>query len=129
MMTRSCGLPKLEYQILTSWAFLGSALFESGDSPTVRAAASLVSNIASVVGPVSFEAKDCCARTEHGTATIKAAANERRLMHRGLFRRRKGHKQRPHQSASYKSMPRKRLPCGNGLYSGRSLYAQASKCG
>src|SRR3954466_15261920 len=93
MITRYCGLPKLEYQILTSRSFPRRAVFERGDKPTVRAAASLVSNMASETGPVSLAAKlaACCAKDEHGIASRSEAVNVSRLMSGGRVSRTKGH--------------------------------------
>jgi len=94
MITRNCGFPKLEYQILTSRSLLRSWLFESGDKPTVSAAASLVSKIASEARPVSFDAaKACtrCAKDELGIASRSEAAMVSRLMPGGLFSLIEGH--------------------------------------
>src|ERR1700730_1181608 len=99
MITRYCGLPKLEYQILTSRSPFGSRLFESGTRPTVRAAASLVSKISSVTGLVSVDAVNacaCCAKDELGIASRREAAMVIRLMSRGLFERDESHNSRPH---------------------------------
>src|ERR1700682_53101 len=99
MITRYWGLPKLEYQILTSRSPLGSWLFESGARPTVRAAASLVSKISCVAGPASVDAGRagiCCAKEELGIASRSEAARVSRLMFRGLFTRVEGHNYRPH---------------------------------
>ena len=86
MITRYWGLPNPEYQILTSRSPLRSSVLARGANPAVTTAASFVSKIASVAGPVSLAVKAACwAREVLETASSKVADNVSRLMPIGLF--------------------------------------------
>jgi len=80
------GLPKPEYQILTSRPPLDSWLFESGARPTVRAAASLVSKIHPRPDPYRRcgVGRYLLANNELGIASRSEAAIVSRLMPGGL---------------------------------------------
>jgi len=86
MITRYCGLPKPEYQILTSRPPLDSWLFESGARPTVRAAASLVSKISSAADPYrSMRSRQVSAgRTMSSNCEQERSCDVSRLMPGGL---------------------------------------------
>src|SRR5437588_1190459 len=86
MITRYCGFPNPEYQILTSRSPLRTSVLDKGARPAVTAAASFVSKMTSGAGPVSVAVKEaCCARDELLAASRREAANVSRLMPKGLF--------------------------------------------
>src|SRR5678815_2690994 len=119
MMTRYCGFPKLEYQILISRSPFARVLLARGLSPAVSVAASLPSKIASETGPVSFEAIKagvCCAKDELGIASRIEAARVRRLMSGGRFKQPKSHNFRPHPQKLPNQLVLQELRCGKGLF-------------
>src|SRR4051812_25745553 len=115
MITRYCGLPNPEYQILTSRSPLRRSLFARGRSPAVTIAASFVSKIATLTGPVSLAVKEACwARDELEGASSRMAERLSRLMPIGLFSGIQGHILRPHPQVDHNPLAANELRCGKG---------------